>query len=358
MVQNLRKILVYAAQLQDYERHPPKVLKPDEYDILDGILRDVLSIDPMTPKIEKTFNLRAHLEVIVGNFPTVKHEYHFPDPYPDKAAAVLEKFEAINWGAQEEEDVEEVPTSPTDSKFSPGTLTKHKGAISKSRRRTPSPTKPVGKSTPLLPKPDHPIFGINGVMRGILISNGGMRSYSMDTRFPSKSGSVAGHNGLSIGDWWPLQFCALRDGAHGAKISGIAGSKLKGAFSIVVSGTYDQLDADRGNTLYYSGSQALENTNPEVPIISMYTEAMRLSFQLRQSIRVLRCSRSNSPFSPSKGIRYDGLYLIIGEETRFNAHGGAYIRFLLERKAGQAEIDLTRPTVQEKRLFDRVRAGY
>lgn len=31
---------------------------------------------------------------------------------------------------------------------------------------------------------------------------------------------VIGHNGLTVGDWWPLQICALRDGAHGETEAG------------------------------------------------------------------------------------------------------------------------------------------
>ena len=305
----------------------------------------------MTPKIEKSLSLRSHLQIIVGDYPTVKHEYHFPDPYPDKAAAVLEKFEAMNWGATEE--AEETTTSPT----SPTSPTSSKAALYMGLPPNPKLAKPV-KSKPLIPSADHPIYGIDGIMRGILISGSGVRSYSISSRFSARDCNVAGNNGLSVGDWWPMQLCALRDGAHGARISGIAGSKWNGAFSIVVSGQYEDLDADRGSTLYYSGSQALENKDPDVPVISMYTEAMRLSFQLRRSIRVLRSSRCRSRYSPSKGLRYDGLYTITGEETRANTHGGAYIRFQLERNKEQPEIDMKRPTQAEKRLYDRVRDGY
>lgn len=316
--------------------------------MLEAIIQEISSIEAMTPKIEKAENLRAHLEIMIGNSARVKHEYQFPDPLPDKAAAVLEKFEAINWGATEEPDVEEIPPIPTSQTTSVGR-----------RPRTPSsPTGRKSKSPPRVPRIDHPIFGEEGIMRGIMINSGDMISYLMNPRFPNRDCNVVGHNRLEVGDWWPLQVCAMRDGAHGARISGIAGGKVNGAYSIVVSGKYENLDADRGDTLSYSGSQALENRDPEVPTISTCTEALRLSFQLRRPLRVLRCSRSNSPYSPSKGIRYDGLYTITGEEKRFNTHGGAYIRFRLTRNANQPEMDLTRPTAREKRLCERVRLGY
>ncbi|MCJ1426855.1 hypothetical protein MMC29_004758 [Sticta canariensis] len=344
-IKNLTKIQYFAARLQNYQGHPPRTLTPGEHDILESVLRDISSIDPMTPQIEDKLRLRDHLGIIVGEYPTVKHEYHFPDPFPDKAAAVLEKFQAINWGATEE-DAKTV-TKPTSSA----------AAVGSALPRNPPVAKPE-TSQAVIPKADHPIFGNNGIMRGILISSSGMRTYCIDSRFSTKDSNVVGNNGLSVGDWWPMQICALRDGAHGARMSGIAGSKTKGAFSIVVSGHYGNLDADQGHTLYYSGSQALENIDPKVPIISAYTEAMRLSFQLRRSVRVLRSSRNRSKYSPSKGLRYDGLYTITGEDTRSNAHGGAYIRFRLERDTQQPDIDTARPTKAEQRLCDLAREGY
>lgn len=343
--QYLSKIPYFAARLQDYEGHPPRTLTPAEHDILDGVLGEISAIDPMTPQIEESLHLRDHLEIVVGEYPRVKYEYHFPDPFPDKAAAVLEKFQAINWGATEED--EETVTSPTSSAT----------AVGRALPRNPPVARP-GKSQPVIPRPDHPVFGTNGIMRGILISSSGMRTYCIDSHFSTKDSNVVGNNGLSVGDWWPMQMCALRDGAHGARMSGIAGSKTKGAFSIVVSGHYGDLDADQGDTLYYSGSQALENIDPEVPIISAYTEAMRLSFQLRRSLRVLRSSRNPSRYSPSKGLRYDGLYTITREDTRTNAHGGAYIRFRLERNTQQPDIVMERPTAAEQRLCDLAREGY
>lgn len=327
--EKLGRICAFAAQLQNYERpppkppHPPKQLTPKDCEFLDGILEAIASIEHMTPHIEKSLNIQQHLLIIIGEYPTVKHEYQFPEPFPDKATAIYEKFDAVNWGAAEEE----VSPSPTE-----------RGAISPRD----------------IPPPNHPIFGDNGVMHGIMIR----KRYCLDGRFPVKNCSVAGHNGRLVGDWWPLQICALRDGAHGKMVAGIAGSKASGAFSIVVSGNYKHLDADRGDSLYYSGSQAAKNKDPNVPIITECTEAMRVSYQLRQSVRVLRSHRGCALYSPSKGLRYDGLYSITGEETSINTCGGAYIRFHLQRDANQAALDLTRPTAEEKRLCARVQAGY
>lgn len=45
--------------------------------------------------------------------------------------------------------------------------------------------------------------------------------YKLEDNYPfKKNPHVPGHNGLTIGDWWPLQICALRDGAHGEMEAG------------------------------------------------------------------------------------------------------------------------------------------
>ena len=152
--------------------------------------------------------------------------------------------------------------------------------------------------------------------------------------------------------------CALRDGAHGAKVKGIAGSVDRGADSIVVSGAYVGMDIDDGEIIHYSGSDSHENTDPETPRISASTEAMRKANQLRKVIRVIRSSRGNWSGVPTVGFRYDGLYRITREHIKKNLKGGAYIRFTLKRESNQPPIDFGRPTRREKLDFGRVRSHY
>lgn len=40
-----------------------------------------------------------------------------------------------------------------------------------------------------------------------------------------------------------------------------------------------------------------------------------------------------------------------------NGKGGAYVRFKLLREAGQPDIDLTRPTQDEKDVFERLKTS-
>jgi hypothetical protein len=76
---------------------------------------------------------------------------------------------------------------------------------------------------------------------------------------------------------------------------------------------------------------------------------MRESYKNKQSIRVLRAANKDSIYAPRKGIRYDGLYSITGQEI-LDMKTAMY-RFSLERITGQDPIRYKgverRPTDQE-----------
>ena len=68
------------------------------------------------------------------------------------------------------------------------------------------------------------------LLRGIVTKKGTgkeertFKSYSIDPTFPGKvSCNYAGAGNLVVGQWWPLQLCAKRDGAHGEIEAGIHG---------------------------------------------------------------------------------------------------------------------------------------
>lgn len=121
---------------------------------------------------------------------------------------------------------------------------------------------------------------------------------------------------------------------------------------------YADLDSDLGHTVFYSGSNSHDNTNPTKPVVTRFTRSLQRSLQTERPVRVLRSSNGNGKLAPSAGIRYDGLYKIKKEEMRKNKLGGAYLRFRLERCEGQDEIDMGRPTKEERSLCERVREGY
>lgn len=320
MIKNIDMIARWVVRLQDRADKPSKTLSPEDCDTLHQVLDDIDNLPTMTPAIQRQDRIMDNLKLIIGNADHViiHIPYRFPAPFPARASAILQKYEWGNWGAS----VQQV----------------------------------VG---PRLPSPEHPIFGDHGLMRGILLKpNSQRRSYHIREDFPKRKSAVLGHNGLRVGDWWPYQICALRDGAHGSLIAGISGTHDTFAFSIVISGKYGSLDIDKGDVIFYSDSKALENKNSRRATYSNTTEAMHRSAQLHKPIRVLRSSAHLSKFGVSKGLRYDGLYTITGVQTRHNDSGGAYYRFQLEREPGQAAIDLKRPTQEERYCYGRIDQGY
>lgn len=142
---------------------------------------------------------------------------------------------------------------------------------------------------------------------------------------------------LANGQWFPTWLCAVRDGAHGSSQAGIYGRQGKGAFSVVMAGTYD--DVDNGDRVEYCGvSKAAPFEND--------ANSTRLLFQnvnnRDRPVRLLRSQKLNSKkgdvnvYAPEIGLRYDGLYHVTGSRT-ISEEKGEY-RFFLERVPGQDPI--------------------
>lgn len=319
MIRNIDMIARYVVRLQEKPDRPASTLSSEDCATLERVLDDIERLPSMTPAIEKEHVLKERLRLVIGNSenPKLIHPYRFPDPFPDRARSIYNRYETMNWGER------------------------------------------LQQAGPTCPPTNHPVFGDSGIMRGILIKADAKRkSYYMQADYPKRNPNIIGANGLLVGDWWPFQICALRDGAHGSLMSGIAGTEKTCAYSIVISGKYADLDIDRGDVILYSDSKAKENTNPKRPNVSGSTEAMRRSHTRREPLRVLRSAGLDSKWAPSVGLRYDGLYIITDIETKQNTLGGAYYRFRLEREPGQQPIDRFRPTMDEKYYNDLIGKGY
>jgi hypothetical protein len=125
----------------------------------------------------------------------------FPEQYQSLANELLEYYRSINWGAPEV--VASTPSSNQRHRSTASAASTGEGSSTSYKR----------------PPPDHPIYGRSGIFRHIQRSSGGSStvSYRVDPDFRSRAYDVFGANGLSVGDWWPLQICANRDGAHGKR---------------------------------------------------------------------------------------------------------------------------------------------
>lgn len=143
----------------------------------------------------------------------------------------------------------------------------------------------------------------------------------------------------------PLQICALRDGAHGEIEAGIHGQVGKGAYSIALSsGGY--ADVDEGDFIKYCGT-AGSDCQPTAA-----TLLLKESVKFRTPVRVLRSAAlpASSKYRPAKGLRYDGLYEMVGDPEVLDDETAMH-RFTLRRRAGQNPIRYqgaeTRPTIEE-----------
>lgn len=202
--------------------------------------------------------------------------------------------------------------------------------------------------------------GKSNLMRGIRITRGpaGGRTYALDPSYPKREAAVVGANGLSVGDWWPFQICALRDGAHGSRMGGIHG-RGDGAYSVVISGAYDDSDTDFGNTVYYSGSRgAPEPGVKKEAVLTNASKSLMMSKKRGRPVRLLRAAKGNSAFAPKVGIRYDGLYTVVDYSQQETNEGVAYWRFTLERVPGQVPIDRQKPGVEDRREYARMMSKY
>ncbi|KAI3398889.1 hypothetical protein diail_8398 [Diaporthe ilicicola] len=216
------------------------------------------------------------------------------------------------------------------------------------------------------PPVDHPVWGVDGIMHGARLVNTGKKiDYELDNRYvhEQRKAQVYGHNGLTPGDWFPKTIIARFRGAHGALIRGISGDSDRGAYSISVSGQYEE-DLDEGDVLYYSGEAADKNENPRQIIQRAANDSLLQSLVTGRPVRVLRSASKGERerhFAPQCGIRYDGLYNVIDVEERHNVKGGLYQRFKLRRRSGQESLDeiaARSPTADQKRDFQKIRLGY
>ncbi|TID23563.1 hypothetical protein E2P81_ATG03128 [Venturia nashicola] len=344
-----------------------RTLNPQEMEELNMILLAFSGIDDLTKETVKKINLKQVLKVVLNKIDTGnKRVTRFPQSAIDIAQNAWDRYmsrydpnnEVKDWGVDPENALlgpeDTLVNSEDDGSKSPRPAT---------RRRMPSTVTQSSSANAKFarPSPSHPIFGTNGMMRGILSgrSNEGRISYKFDPYFSRPNFNVFESNRCTVGDWWPQQIAVVRDGAHGHIMGGIAGAPNEGVWSIVISGGYKGLDEDRGDTILYSGSgKGSEDNTTDTPVVTRATRAMQTAHTLGNTIRVIRSSRSDWRHAPEIGFRYDGLYRISRVLTSTNNHGGAYIRFELNRLATEPPYNFSRPTSAERKLYERIQNHY
>ncbi|QIX02531.1 hypothetical protein AMS68_008048 [Peltaster fructicola] len=288
--------------------------------------------------------------------------WRFPEEQQRRAQELHQRWSASQWG-QAEEDARRsqvVAAVATRDQAAPRVVYSFDDPEEEDTSRRSNRTTTTSAPAPVrIPDQSHPIFGREGIMWGLAFA-GSSQTIQINPECLRKDFRVFGHNGLTIGRWWPRQLAALVHGAHGSSQGGIAGTQNTGAYSIVVSGTYDGLDRDEGNTLYYSGSNSHNNRDQNSPPPSTTrTLALKASIGSQQPVRVLRSASGESRYCPMVGLRYDGLYRVVSCNNKKNAYGGIYEQFKLERLEGQEPLSsITTPTDLQVRDFGRINLGY
>jgi putative restriction endonuclease len=126
-------------------------------------------------------------------------------------------------------------------------------------------------------------------------------------------GPVFGHiPGNPVGSWFENRAELADAGVHRHRQAGISGSSSQGADSIVLSGGYED-DEDHGDVIVYTGYVGMDPATgkqlSDQPF-SMWNRALAYSSLNGLPVRVIRGARRDSPYSPSTGYSYDGLYSV------------------------------------------------
>ncbi|KAF8505941.1 PUA-like domain-containing protein [Russula emetica] len=158
--------------------------------------------------------------------------------------------------------------------------------------------------------------------------------------------------GIPIGTWWESREECSNDAVHAPWVAGISGSP-EGAYSVALSGGYED-DVDLGDCFTFTGSggRALRGTkaNPKnlrtAPQSSdqsfehSFNKSLKVSSETGKPVRVIRGFKLNSPYAPSEGYRYDGLYVVENAWTEPGLNDGGFLvcKFIFQRVPGQPPL--------------------
>ncbi|KAH9513390.1 E3 ubiquitin-protein ligase uhrf1 [Bulinus truncatus] len=160
--------------------------------------------------------------------------------------------------------------------------------------------------------------------------------------------------GVEVGTMWKFRVQVSEAGVHRPHVAGIHGREEDGAYSIVLSGGYED-DADDGEEFYYTGSGGRDlSGNKRTAEQSCDQTLTRMNKALAKNcnapldnkkgaeakdwkggkpVRVVRnCKgRKHSKYAPEEGNRYDGIYKIVKYWPEKGKSGFLVWRYLLRR---------------------------
>ncbi|RUS13915.1 PUA-like domain-containing protein [Endogone sp. FLAS-F59071] len=165
--------------------------------------------------------------------------------------------------------------------------------------------------------------------------------------------------GIEIGHCWDMRVDCCTDGVHRATVAGIAGSESEGCYSVALSGGYED-DIDLGEAFTYTGSGGRDlkgtSANPKNLRTAAQSKdqtlvggnkALKISYETKKPVRVIRGYKLNSPYAPDEGYRYDGLYTV---ENFWQARGLSNFmvyKYAFKRVPGQPPLPVVKKTHRE-----------
>ncbi|XP_013184973.1 E3 ubiquitin-protein ligase UHRF1 [Amyelois transitella] len=162
--------------------------------------------------------------------------------------------------------------------------------------------------------------------------------------------------GIEVGMCWRFRIQLSETGVHRPPVSGIHGRDVEGAYSIVLSGGYED-DVDNGNEFTYTGSggrdlsgnkrtaeqscdQTLTRENKALArncAVKQITEEggdAGENWRNGKPVRVVRSYKMLKHFpkyAPKEGIRYDGIYKVVKYYPEKGLSGYRVWKYLLRR---------------------------
>ncbi|KAJ7727325.1 PUA-like domain-containing protein [Mycena maculata] len=137
-------------------------------------------------------------------------------------------------------------------------------------------------------------------------------------------------------------------GVHAHTLKGIHGTKDGPAYSIVMSGRYED-NSDKGDAFVYTGEGGRltvlpggkkTRSGPQVKDQEWVggNKSLQLSQISGNPVRVVRGHRLNSRYAPVEGYRYDGLYQVTEATRAVGKTGFVTCQFTFERLPGQPPL--------------------
>jgi len=143
-------------------------------------------------------------------------------------------------------------------------------------------------------------------------------------------------------------------GIHKPLIAGIAGNKATGAYSVVLSGGYED-DEDYGSVIVYTGGGGRDpSTGKQIADqeLTGVNEALAVSKHRGIAVNVTRGAQHKSKYSPESGYKYCGQYFVTDYWPAIGKSGHTVYRFRLEKEPSLSTAENTELPASERRSYE------